>query len=160
IIFMECGPVRYRNSARDGVATHPFAHKVVVRPTGFRPLQPADPDVRVQFRRLYEELIADEGRNRLICQDVITALREGRSPLVLTERNEHLDSLTKQLTSEVRHLIVLRGGMRKKELRAIQARLAAIPGEEARALLATGRYVGEGFDDARLDTLFLTVPIS
>lgn len=160
IIFMECGPVRYRGSVQDSVATHPFAHNVVVRPTGFRPLRPADPDVRVQFRKLYEELIADEERNRLICQDVINALREGRSPLVLTERNGHLDSLTKQLTSAVRHLVVLRGGMRKKDLDAIQARLAAIPGEEARLLLATGRYVGEGFDDARLDTLFLTLPVS
>ena len=160
IIFMECGPVRYRGSVRQGVATHPFEHKVVVRPTGFRPLRPADPDVRVQFHKLYEELIADKERNRLICQDVIHALREGRSPLVLTERNEHLDSLTEQLTSELPHLIVLRGGMRKKELDAIQARLAAIPAEEARLLLATGRYVGEGFDDARLDTLFLTLPVS
>jgi very-short-patch-repair endonuclease len=160
IIFMECGPVRYRGSVRHSVATHPFEHKVVVRPTGFRPLRPADPDVRVQFHKLYEELIADEERNRLICQDVIHALREGRSPLVLTERNEHLDSLTKQLTAEVQNLIVLRGGMRKKELDAIQARLVAIPGEEARLLLATGRYVGEGFDDARLDTLFLTLPVS
>ena len=160
IIFMECGPVRYRVSVRHGVATHPFEHKVVVRPTGFRPLRPADPDVRVQFNKLYEELIADEERNRLICQDVIQTVREGRSPLVLTERNEHLDSLTKQLVSEVPHLIVLRGGMRKKELDAIQARLAAIPGEEARLLLATGRYVGEGFDNARLDTLFLTLPVS
>src|SRR5207247_9879604 len=98
--------------------------------------------------------------NQLICQDVIHALREGRSPLVLTERNEHLDSLTKQLTSEVPHLIVLRGGMRKRELDATQARLAAIPTDEARLLLATGRYAGEGFDDARLDTLFLTLPVS
>jgi len=160
IIFMECGPVRYRSSVREGVAAHPFDHKVVVRPTGFRPLRPADPDVRVQFRKLYEELIADEERNQLICRDVIHSLREGRSPLVLTERNEHLDSLAKELASEVPHLIVLRGGMRKKELDAMQARLAAIPGDEARLLLATGRYVGEGFDDARLDTLFLTLPIS
>ncbi|PYT99687.1 MAG: restriction endonuclease subunit R [Acidobacteria bacterium] len=160
IIFMECGPVRYRVSVRHGVATHPFEHNVVVRPTDFRSLRPADPDVRVRFHNLYEELIADEDRNRLICQDVIHALREGRSPLVLTERNEHLDSLTKQLTSEVPHLIVLRGGMHKKELDAIQERLAAIPTEEARLLLATGRYVGEGFDDARLDTLFLTLPVS
>ena len=90
----------------------------MVRPTDFRPLRPANPNVRQQFQELYAELIADEERNRLIHQDVIQTLREGRSPLVLTERNEHLDSLAKQLGAEVRHLVVLRGGMRKKELDA------------------------------------------
>src|SRR2546429_6588498 len=53
-----------------------FRSKVVVRATGFRPLRPADPDVRVQFHTLYEELIADEARNQLICQDVIHADRK------------------------------------------------------------------------------------
>jgi superfamily II DNA or RNA helicase/very-short-patch-repair endonuclease len=160
IIFMQCGPVRYRVSAKERAAAHPFEHRVMVRPTDFRPLRPANPNVRQQFHELYEELIADEQRNQLICHDLIQAIREGRSPLVLTERNEHLDSLAKQLAGEVQHLVVLRGGMRKKELDAISARLAAIPAEEARVILATGRYVGEGFDDARLDTLFLTLPVS
>ncbi len=160
IIFMQCGPVRYRGNTKQQAAAHPFEHKVMVRPTDFRPLRPANPNVRQQFQELYAELIADEERNRLIHQDVIQALREGRSPLVLTERNEHLDSLAKQLGPEVRHLVVLRGGMRKKELDALPARLAAIPAGETRVILATGRYVGEGFDDARLDTLFLTLPIS
>ena len=160
IIFMQCGPVRYRGNTKQQAAAHPFEHKVMVRPTDFRPLRPANPNVRQQFQELYAELIADEERNRLIHQDVIQALREGRSPLVLTERNEHLDSLAKQLGPEVQHLVVLRGGMRKKELDALPARLAAIPAGETRVILATGRYVGEGFDDARLDTLFLTLPIS
>jgi superfamily II DNA or RNA helicase/very-short-patch-repair endonuclease len=160
IIFMQCGPVRYRANSKERVAAHPFKHTVMVRPTDFRPLRPANPNVRQQFHELYEELIADEERNRFICHDLIQTLREGRSPLVLTERNEHLNSLTKQLAPEVRHLVVLRGGMRKKELNAISARLAAIPADEARVILATGRYVGEGFDDARLDTLFLTLPVS
>ena len=160
IIFMQCGPVRYRVNSKERVAAHPFKHTVMVRPTDFRPLRPANPNVRQQFHELYEELIADEERNQLICHDLIQTLREGRSPLVLTERNEHLNSLTKQLAPEVRHLVVLRGGMRKKELDAISARLAAIPADEARVILATGRYVGEGFDDARLDTLFLTLPVS
>jgi superfamily II DNA or RNA helicase/very-short-patch-repair endonuclease len=160
IIFMQCGPVRYRANSKERVAAHPFKHTVMVRPTDFRPLRPANPNVRQQFHELYEELIADEERNQLICHDLIQTLREGRSPLVLTERNEHLDSLAKQLASEVPHLVVLRGGMRKKELDAISARLAAIPADEARVILATGRYVGEGFDDARLDTLFLTLPVS
>ena len=160
IIFMQCGPVRFRANSKERVAAHPFKHMVMVRPTDFHPLRPANPNVRQQFHELYEELIADEERNQLICHDLIQTLREGRSPLVLTERNEHLNSLTKQLAPEVRHLVVLRGGMRKKELDAISARLAAIPADESRVILATGRYVGEGFDEARLDTLFLTLPVS
>lgn len=160
IIFMQCGPVRFRVSAREGTAAHPFQHTVLVRPTDFHPIQPADADMRVQFHQLYNELISDGGRNRLICQDVIQALRDGRSPLVLTERNEHLYALADQLAPEVQHLVVLRGGMRKKEVEAIHARLAEIPAGESRLLLATGRYAGEGFDDPLLDTLFLTLPVS
>jgi superfamily II DNA or RNA helicase/very-short-patch-repair endonuclease len=160
IIFMQCGPVRYRVNAKQRAAAHPFKHTVMVRPTDFCPLRPANPNVRLQFHELYEELIGDEERNRLICHDLMQTLREGRSPLVLTERNAHLDSLAKQLAREVQHLVVLRGGMRKKELDAISGRLAAIPADEARVILATGRYVGEGFDDARLDTLFLALPVS
>ena len=160
IIFMQCGPVRYRGNTKQQTAAHPFEHSVVVRSTDFRPLRPANPNVREQFHELYEELIADGERDELICHDVLQTLREGRSPMVLTERNEHLDSLAKKLAPEVRHLVVLRGGMRKKELDSISARLSAIHAEEPRVILATGRFVGEGFDDARLDTLFLTLPIS
>jgi very-short-patch-repair endonuclease len=79
---------------------------------------------------------------------------------VLTERNEHLDCLANLLTNLVPHLVVLRGGMGKKEIQATVARLASIPKNEGRVLLATGRYIGEGFDDAQLDTLFLTLPVS
>ncbi|MCI0363444.1 MAG: DUF559 domain-containing protein, partial [Phycisphaerales bacterium] len=80
--------------------------------------------------------------------------------LVLTERNEHLDHLAERLSPNIQHLIVLRGGMGRKAADAIVARLASIPETEQRALLATGRFIGEGFDDARLDTLFLTLPVS
>ena len=160
IIFMQCGPVRYHVDAKEQAAARPFEHTVVVRPTGFRPLEPANQDRRGQFHDLYSELIEDEARNRLICEDVLKAVREGRSPVVLTERNEHLDRLTGRLSPEIHHLIVLRGGMGRKEINAITARLATIPETEARVLLATGRYIGEGFDDARLDTLFLTLPVS
>ena len=78
----------------------------------------------------------------------------------MTERNEHLDLLSHQLAPHIRNLIVLRGGMSAKEIAQISSRLATIPEDEDRVLLATGRYIGEGFDDARLDTLFLTLPIS
>ena len=160
IIFMQCGPVRYRVDAKAQAAARPFEHVVLVRPTNFRPLKAPDPDVRMQFQSLYGELIADEARNDLICSAVIQAVRDGRSPVVLTERNEHLDTLAARLSPEIEDLIVLRGGMGKKQLNAITAKLASIPQNEARVLLATGRYIGEGFDDSRLDTLFLTLPVS
>jgi len=160
IIFMQCGPVRHRVDAKAQAAAQPFEHKVMVRPTSFRPLRAADPDLRLQFQALYNELIIDEDRNRLICEEVIQAVREGRSPLVLTERNEHLDDLAVRLSPSIGNLVVLRGGARPKEAQAIVARLAEIPESQERVLLATGRYIGEGFDDARLDTLFLTLPVS
>ena len=160
IIFMQCGPVRHRVDAKAQAAARPFEHTVLVRPTGFRPVKPADEDARIQFQDLYKELIADDERNRLICDDVVVSAREGRSPLVLTERNEHIDCLAARLSPRIRHLVVLRGGAKPKESHAIIARLAAIPEDEDRVLLATGRYIGEGFDDARLDTLFLTLPVS
>ncbi len=160
IVFMQCGPVRYRVDAKAQAAAHPFQHTVLIRPTSFCPVKAANPDVRIQFHDLYSELIADDQRNRVICDDVVQAVREGRSPLVLTERNEHLANLVTRLSSGIRHLIVLRGGARPKEAQAILARLAAIRETEDRVLLATGRYIGEGFDDPRLDTLFLTLPVS
>jgi superfamily II DNA or RNA helicase/very-short-patch-repair endonuclease len=160
IVFMQCGPVRHRVDAKAQAAARPFDHTVLVRSTSFRPVRPAHADGRIQLHDLYGELIGDETRNRLICNDVIRAVREGRSPIVLTERNEHLDRLAAVLKSAVRHLVVLRGGMSRNELREIAGRLAGIPVDEERVLLATGRYIGEGFDDARLDTLFLTLPVS
>ena len=79
---------------------------------------------------------------------------------MLTERNEHLDRFASVLSASVPHVVVLRGGMGKKQRQAAAERLAAIPPDEGRVILATGKYIGEGFDDPRLDTLFLTLPVS
>lgn len=159
IIFMQCGPVRYRVDAKEQARARPFVHTVHVRPTAFQATGTADSDARIRFQQLYGELIADEGRNQLICGDVVEAVKDGRSPIVLTERTEHLQHLADLLAPAIRHLIILRGGMGKKELGAVITQLTAIPDNEPRVLLATGRYIGEGFDDARLDTLFLTLPV-
>lgn len=160
IIFMQCGPVRHRVDSKEQAAARPFEHLVIVRPTAFHPAAPADPDLRIQFHTLYGELIASDARNRMICEDVVAAVRENRSPILLTERNEHLDLLHRQLESQIPNLIVLRGGMSAKQLAEVVGRLNAIPESEPRVLIATGKFIGEGFDDARLDTLFLTLPVS
>jgi superfamily II DNA or RNA helicase len=160
IVFMQCGPVRHRVDARAQAAVRPFEHRVLVRTTDFQPLQPPEADRRLEFQALYRALIEDEARTQRICEDVVSCVRAGRSPLVLTERNEHLDRLAQGLEPHVRHLVVLRAGMGRKEREATSGRLAAIPRAEERVVLATGKLVGEGFDDARLDTLFLTLPVS
>ncbi|MBL7220328.1 MAG: DEAD/DEAH box helicase family protein [Phycisphaerae bacterium] len=160
IIFMQCGPIRHSVDAKTQARRRPFAHTVHVRPTGFHSPSTADPDARMQFQQLYSELIADENRNDIIRSDVVQAVGQGRWPIVLTERREHLDQLVELLSAEIKHLIVLRGGMGKKAYRTAIDKLAALDEDEPRVLLATGRYIGEGFDDARLDTLFLTLPVS
>jgi len=157
IILMQCGPIRYRVSARDQAASRPFEHVVIPRLTNFR--LPAQAQ-KSEIHEIYAALTHDKARNDLILKDLLEAIKRGRSPLVLTERTEHLKLLGSRLENSVKNIIVLQGGMGVKQRKAVMNRLLSIPEKEERVLIATGRYIGEGFDDARLDTLFLTLPIS
>ncbi len=114
----------------------------------------------VRIQEIYQRLTTDKQRNNLIFNDVLLALEEGRSPILLTERKEHLEYFADRLRKFTRNLIVLQGGRSAKRRRDDLNQLAAIPDNEERLILATGRYIGEGFDDARLDTLFLALPVS
>jgi superfamily II DNA or RNA helicase len=159
IIFMQCGPIRHRVDAKKQAAARPFDHKVVFRRTEFR-FARSSPDEKPAIQELYAGLAQDPVRNDLIFDDILSALEAGRSPVVITERRDHLDLLADRLSKFAKNVIVLRGGMSARQLRAATESLATIPAGEERVLVATGRYLGEGFDDARLDTLFLTMPIS
>lgn len=159
---MQLGPIRFVIGAHQQAAARPFVQRLVVRETAFGG---AGLGAEAGIQTLYAALARDEVRNRLILDDVVAALREGRSPILLTERKDHLEYLERNLTGLVRHLVVLRGGMGAKEHRRfapgrVVEQLAAIPAGEERLLLATGRYIGEGFDDGRLDTLLLAMPVS
>ncbi len=156
ILEMQLGPVRFSIDAKTQGARRPFEHRLVVRETSFS-LPEALEDATIQ--EVYRALSSDAARNELILADVLQALSAGRVPLLLTERKDHLDFLAERLRGLVPNLVVLRGGMRAKERKATGDRLAATP-SESRLVLATGRYIGEGFDDARLDTLFLAMPVS
>lgn len=159
IIFMQCGPVRFRVDARDRANARPFRHTVVIRYTSFN--LPAGVTIdRPAIQELYASLSRDTRRNDLIFDDVLRTLEARRSPVILTERTEHAQLLADRLSRFARNVIVLRGGAGARERKKIAERLAAIGDHEERVLIATGRYLGEGFDDARLDTLFLTMPIS
>lgn len=91
---------------------------------------------------------------------MLSAVQQGRSPLVLTERRDHLELLAERLRPDLETLVVMRGGMGVRRRKAAIETLTQVPPGATRVLLATGRYIGEGFDDARLDTLFLAMPVS
>ena len=159
IVFMQCGPVRYRASAKAEARRHPFRHRAILRPTQFR--LPADIEAeRPPIQQVYSALAGDEERNALIVGDVLTALEARRSPIVLTGRKDHAGDLAGMLGHFARNVLLLRGGMGTRERREVMQRLEDIAEGEERVLVATGRYIGEGFDDARLDTLFLAMPVS
>ncbi|MGH2361751.1 MAG: DEAD/DEAH box helicase family protein, partial [bacterium] len=157
ITEMQLGPVRFAVEARSRAARQPFDHRLIVRETGFGRDRAVSVD---RIQSLYAALATDEQRNHLILKDIEAALAEGRSPIVLTERKDHLEYLAARLHGVARHLVVLRGGMTPTERRTAATTLASSPHHESRLVVATGRYIGEGFDDARLDTLFLSRPVS
>lgn len=160
-IALQCGPVRHRADGRRTTALEPFAHIVIVRPTEFTPsAKVIDKDGTITAFALLDEIVANHERNQRIVADVIEAVSAGRSPVILSDRREHLDVLEAALTGKVDNIVMLRGGIGKREMKKVQERLAAIPDGAPRALLATGQYLGEGFDDSRLDTLFLATPVS
>ena len=157
IIYMQCGPARFSMSARAMTETNPFEHRVIPRHTDFQ-MPPELAEVTIQD--VYGALSNDVLRNEMITRDIVSAIEARRSPLLLTGRTEHLQYFAAKLNGAVKHVFVLKGGMGKKQRRQIAEAMAAVPDGESRVILATGSYIGEGFDDARLDTLFLAMPIS
>jgi superfamily II DNA or RNA helicase len=157
IIKMQLGSVRYSVNTKNQAESRPFDHYIAIRDTDFI-LEENSEDLKIQS--LYRLLAEDDKRNEMIFDDVLHALEEGRSPILLTERKEHLNYLAEYFRKFTRNLIVLHGGKSSKKRQQDLEQLGAIPDNEERLILATGRYIGEGFDDARLDTLFLALPVS
>ncbi|PWG61616.1 TOTE conflict system archaeo-eukaryotic primase domain-containing protein [Spiribacter halobius] len=157
ILTMQLGPPRFIADARTQAAQRAFRHRLIVRRTRFTL---PDPVQDRPIQQIYGALAESEDRNAQVVDDILSALEAGRSPLVLTERRDHLIRLAERLRGFVRHLVTFHGGMGVRQRRETRDRLAAIAEDEERLILATGRYVGEGFDDRRLDTLFLAMPIA
>ncbi|HEX6730199.1 MAG TPA: DEAD/DEAH box helicase family protein [Pyrinomonadaceae bacterium] len=157
IILMQCGPIRFNVSSKKQAAASAFQYEVVPRVTSFS-VPPERNGIGIQD--IYTALINDDERSNLIVADIVGAIEDKRVPLVLTERTDHLQLLLEKLQRLVPNIFVMKGGMGKKQREALALEISAVPEDQQRVIIATGRYIGEGFDDARLDTLFLAMPIS
>jgi len=159
IIFMHCGPIRYRVDARKQAEKRPFDHYVIPRLTNLRAI-PEVEGKEPSIQRLYANIAVNESRNQRIVEDVLRCFQSGGNSLVLTERTAHVALLATKLREQIPEVISLTGGKGAKETREALAKITSTPADRPLTLVATGRYIGEGFDEPRLDTLFLAMPIS
>jgi superfamily II DNA or RNA helicase len=156
IIFMQCGPIRYRFDAQAQIGEQSFRRFLISRFTSYRCLLTE----HLTHTALQRDIAEDDVRNAQIIADVKSAILSGRTPIIITTLRSHVTKLASLLSPEVKHVIELVGSNSQKEKRLAMARLNSIPSDEQMVIIATGKYVGEGFDYPRLDTLFLTMPIS
>ena len=156
IIFMQCGPIRYTADAKHQMQMQSFSRLLVPRFTHYHDVI----DKNLPYMQIIHQLAEDEYRNRLIVDDVCIALKEGRTPLVLSSLTTHVDSLANLLKPHCTNVIVLIGSESTKDKRMKMERLNQLSANDPLVIIATGKYIGEGFDCPRLDTLFLALPVS
>jgi hypothetical protein len=156
IIFMQCGPIRFSADAKAQMMSQSFERLLVPRYTPFRPIG----DNALSYTKVAQQLADDEHRNLFVVKDVVEALKEGRTPIILTTRTSHVTTLAELLKPHCSNVITLVGSESTKEKRQRIERLQSISSAEPLVIVATGKYVGEGFDYARLDTLFLVSPVA
>jgi superfamily II DNA or RNA helicase len=167
LIAMQVGPVRHTIAlSRDAagqdtlLGTGRPAPVLRVHPTAYKYDGDADPSRPGGMTAIYRHLVADEQRTRQVIADVLAALSKDRNCLVLTNRTSHLEKFADLLREAGHDPVILRGGMGAKSRAAALARLQPQPGGPPLLAVATGPYVGEGFDCPALDTLFLAAPVA
>lgn len=156
IIFMQCGPIRFTTDAKSQIAKQSFDRFLIPRFTSYNSIL----EDRLSIATLYKYISEDEIRNNLIVEDICKAVNTGRTPIILTNRTAHVSVLAEKLNATIKNVISLTGAGTTREKREAMQRLQTIPDSEQLVIVATGKYVGEGFDYPRLDTLFLALPIS
>ena len=156
IIFMQCGEIRYTADSKSQQTQQSFRRLLIPRFTSHRNLK-ADGG---NYAQVIDELIESESRNKLILDDIASNLAEGRTPIILTARTAHVDLLAEECRQICPNVFRLVGNDSAKTKREVMEQLSLVPADEPLVVVATGKYVGEGFDLPRLDTLMLALPVS
>ncbi|QPN68309.1 DEAD/DEAH box helicase family protein [Synechococcus sp. CBW1006] len=152
ILFMQCGPIRHTAQRPAGA---PQILELVSRTHQLEGL-PTDLPIQELMRRLAE----DPRRTERIVDEALACWGDGRNLLLLSERTDHITTIATALAGEVPNLFLLHGRLSARQRSTTLAALEALPLNEPRIVLATGRLVGEGFDHPPLNTLLLAMPVS
>lgn len=142
IIFMQCGPIRFSTDVKSQIAKQSFDRFLIPRFTSYNSIL----EDRLSIATLYKYLSEDEIRNNLIVEDICKAVNTRRTPIILTNRTAHVSVLAEKLKATIKNVISLTGAGTTREKREAMQRLQNIPDSEQLVIVATGKYVGEGFD--------------
>ncbi len=160
LLHLQCGPIRHTLAAP---AEESVPRVVFVRKSSFHLRSELGP--KPPIHEIWQALVEDTGRTEQIAADIWSTIGEGRCPLVLSDRIAHLESIEEALTrlcgaeDVTLFRVSSRDGIRRR--REIRAEIEARATEGKRyVIFATASLIGEGFDLPRLDTLFLTMPLS
>lgn len=156
IIFQRIGQILH--SAENQQVN--FQKRLILRMLSFGKLA-IEKSKSSSFSALNDWIVQDDFRNQLICQDIGQMYQDKRNILVLVNRVEHIEVLSQLLSDKsVSNIFQLSGKTKRKEAKARLEEIEALPDESAFVLFSTSKYIGEGFDLPKLDTLFLAAPLS
>ena len=160
IIYMQCGDIRVRVSNKELKQNKEMEHTVIVKKTNYKYI-PSDEQDKILISEILNDMCHNVFRNSMIIEDIKKCVADGRTPIVLTERVEHLKILKEGLDELNIPIVIYKGNMGKKKTKEIHDIIKeADENNKPRIILATSSSIGEGFDDSRLDTLFLSMPVS
>lgn len=151
-VFMQFGPIRFRYTAKERAEKQGIDHFVYPRFT--RLVSTSD----IKVTEANRAVIECESRNEQIIADVENCIQNGRTPLVLTKYKEHAEILYQRLQGKADHIYLLQGGGSRKAKDEMRLQMRAVPDAESIVLVAIDKYIGEGFNFPRLDTMMLTMP--
>ena len=154
--FMQLGAIKYKFTTKERIQEQGIPHYIYPRFTRFIELNQDE----LELNDLYQLIIQNDIRNKQILLDIEECMLNNRTPLVITKFREHAQYFYHQLQNKYDHVLLLIGGKGNKKNKIIREQLKNIQEHESIILIATAQYVGEGFNFPRLDTLFITVPIS
>ncbi|MGH9096954.1 MAG: TOTE conflict system archaeo-eukaryotic primase domain-containing protein, partial [Acidimicrobiales bacterium] len=155
LISMYCGSERHRMTT-DELDDARIQRVLTAHATAHDPMGAEDASIQEVFRAIVE----DDDRSRQICNDIATAASAGRNCLVLTQWTEHVEKLSGEIEGLGIGTVVMRGGMGKKARASAMTDTHVRASEGGLVLVATGSFLGEGFDVPELDTLFLAFPLA
>ena len=156
LMGFQCGPTRHEIRPNAVEGTELVRRDLIVHHTTTTVTE----DEAAHIQQVFAALVSDDRRTAQVCSDVHDAVSTGRTCLVLSQRTDHIDRLVNGLAELGTTAHVLRGGLGKRTRAAVGDALGSRLPDAGIVLVATGSYLGEGFDWPELDTLFMAFPLA